>query len=531
MKAALNRIPEPFFVFSIFFVFYLLNLTENFSGPHDSMSYLNEIRQGKGLFQPHHLLYHFTTYHLLHFLQIFFSNVQPYYLVAIIDCVWGCLSLAIAYQFFRNRFLFSRAEAFCATSVIAFSFGMWFYSTNVEVYMPPLFFLLCGLYITTKEFLTKRDVVLLAIVHSLAILFHQSNVLFTPIVLWKLWQSRKAVNLGRSILQYALIGILLVAGSYVIAGWWIEGHNDLQSFNTWIRGYTTNTRYWFPFNASTAVKAVIGFGHAIIGGHFIFKVGLLSDYLNKLFFYHSLSDEPYVVRNLSDAGSTALLLLTIILFFLLMVLLIRVIVHFRGLLARHRTVLIPLLLFFLIYSLFFFFWMPEILEFWIPQTAVFWMLLLGLTKSIQRVSFLKRRYTVFLAIAVLLFIINFFGSIYWLKDLKNDIVYAKIKKIKAVATEKDVILLRDGWLVKDFLEYFTKSIVREIPTDQKRLALLNGEVNNCLRNGGQLYLFTEGASIHASKNNRYIDSLLNAYPSKSRVFQEELTMVKIISTQ
>ena len=43
-------------VFFIFLLIYLFTLTSNFTGPHDSMAYLNMLNTGHGLWHPQTLL-------------------------------------------------------------------------------------------------------------------------------------------------------------------------------------------------------------------------------------------------------------------------------------------------------------------------------------------------------------------------------------------------------------------------------------------------------------------------------------------
>src|ERR1700761_4818069 len=125
MKSLFKQVPDPIYVFLIFFLFYILNLTSNFSGPHDSMDYLNSLVRGRDLFPPHHLLYHIVTYGIFHFLSFLLPHVKDYFLVEVSDAFWGCLALATIYRIFLNRIGMVRREAFLSTCVVAFSFGIW----------------------------------------------------------------------------------------------------------------------------------------------------------------------------------------------------------------------------------------------------------------------------------------------------------------------------------------------------------------------------------------------------------------------
>src|SRR5882724_6252937 len=121
-------IPERLFVYIGFLVFFLFTLASNFSGPHDSIGYLNGIVKGSPLFHQHHLLYHFTAHYWLVFTQFLFPGVKDYYLVELFTALWGSGSMVIIYSFFRYRFNFTAILSLLSTTVIAFSYGIWFYS-------------------------------------------------------------------------------------------------------------------------------------------------------------------------------------------------------------------------------------------------------------------------------------------------------------------------------------------------------------------------------------------------------------------
>ena len=100
----ISGIPEHFFIFLLFFIFFLASLASNFSGPHDSIGYLNGIVQGNALFHQHHLLYHFITHYWLVGAKAILPGISDYYLVEAFTALWGSGSLTIAHCFFRNRF-------------------------------------------------------------------------------------------------------------------------------------------------------------------------------------------------------------------------------------------------------------------------------------------------------------------------------------------------------------------------------------------------------------------------------------------
>jgi hypothetical protein len=269
--------------------------------------------------------------------------------------------------------------------------------------------------------------------------------------------------------------------------------------------------------------------------------------MNRVFYYHNLDDEAFLVRNLSQGMAKMLLILTLLVCGVMLVCLVRILRHWKTLYRRHKRVMMPLLLFLAAYSVFFYFWMPDNLEFWIPQTVVIWIFLLGMSRlagvktaaamgaggkatamGASAGGGMARGY---LGIALLLFIINYWGSIYWMKDINNDIVYVKTKKLKENAGAGDVILLQDPWLISYFLEHYTKSAILEVPVESAEIVQVNRKVDSCLGAGGKVYLFTEGATVHSKDNKGYVDSLMSAHSGRVSDLGNALTPVKVIVNQ
>jgi hypothetical protein len=517
---------EQLLIFVGAYVFFLCTLAANFSAPHDSIAYLNGIAGGYGLFHQHHLIYHWTTHYWLVFAREVFPHVKDYYLVEAYTALWGSGSLVMVYSFFRNRFGLPVLPAVMGITVVAFSYGFWFYSVNIEVYAPPIFLLLVALYLLTKKDFSVHDVWKVALLHALAILFHQINILFAVVVLYKLWQQRKVIKAWNGLLQYAAIGLVLVGGAYFIVGWIVEGENSMAKWINWMQGYAHSDTYWRSLSAKTPVHVATGFSHALVGGHYIFQVPVISRYMNAAAADHSLGDEIYLGRHISETTAVVLSILSVVLAVMLLLLLIRFIRRYKSIQNRYGHIVGPLLLAGVVYSIFFCFWEPEILEFWIFQTILLWLLLLG-TLPVTGFPF-RIKHTVGIGIvSLLLFVINFFGSVRWLLDMRNDWYYTLIEPVKDKATAKDIMLLQDGWILKDFATYFTKAQVLWV-VDKKKPAL-DSAVTNCLSSGGKVFIYPEHRNIPMVSDTKYIDSLVTAHKEQETVLSKEKPAVIVIA--
>ncbi|PWT97814.1 MAG: hypothetical protein C5B52_13290 [Bacteroidetes bacterium] len=511
-------------IYLVFFIFFLFHLTSNFSASHDSIDYLYEFESGINLIQPHHLFYHFTTFGLFRFLQWIFPHIKSYYLIETVTAAWASGVLLVVYQILKNRFQISSLNSLLTCCMICFSFGFWYYSTNIEVYMPPLFFTLLTLNEVAKKNFNLKKAILF---HAMAILFHQVNVLMAPIILWRIWKERNNSSAIKSLLAYAIIGGGSVLIIYIILGSISIGQFNIPEWIKWAEGYTRSSKYWFPAKLSTLFNAFVGFSHALIGGQFVFQVPFIRDFLENKFFYHNLTDETYLVRNLSEKYALALLLLTMVLLVVIVVITILILKKSKTIWRSEKITLAPFLLFLVIYSIFFFFWMPENLEFWIPQSVVIWILIGGLSKYWSKSP--RSKY-VLSFIALSLFVINYWGSVKWLLNIENDIFYAKTKTVCNQADPADILLLEDNWITDGYLKRCTHAKLYIEPTSNDSLErkTLDDAIQNCLSTNHKIYIFQEKTFMHGVKDATYVDSLINSFPSRTKDLGEPLTPIKVI---
>jgi hypothetical protein len=473
-------------VWAISYLFFLFTLANNFSASHDSINYLNHIVEGQHLFHQHHLLYHFLANKWLHLLQPLFPSVPEHYIVESFTAIWGSGALAVCYLFFRNRFSLLPSLSVLGTMLIAFSYGTWFYSINIEVYTPPLFFLLWSLYIITRKEPRGNDIWRIALLHSLAILFHQVNVLFGFVVLQWIYANRKQVPPFPAFLKYFITGGIIVGVTYFVIGWYVEGNNSADSFISWILGYSVGHGYWQPLSLHTPMQVVTGFSRAFIGAHFIFQVPVVDTFLQSSFRAHSLRDEIFLSERIPASVAWLLLALAVVFGALVISLVIRFIGRVRSM-KIHFHILNPIFICVLVYSLFFIFWMPEILEFWILQMVLVWMLLIGMLPVIRFPFRLSAR-TGTIVMVVMLFAINYFGSIRWLQRLDNDWFYVEIKKMPAL-TRGDVVIVENQWILKDYVRYYSPATV--IATDEPDFTLeeTRKKINDAKAAGHHIYLY------------------------------------------
>lgn len=516
----MKKIPESLWVYAGALLFFLLTLAENFSGPHDSIHYLNCIIDGYPLGNQHHLIYKYVVYGWLHLVSNLFPSLKDYVIVESFTAIWGAGSATVIYLFFRNRFHLGILPSLLSLGTVLFSYGIWFYSTNIEVYAPPLCLILYCLYRLTDRQITARTWWLIIALHVLSILFHQVNILFTPVILFALWRHRNNLSLKAWTLRYALAGILLVGGAYFIMGWFVEGQNSFPKWKRWVEGYTAENTYWKPLSTQTPVQVAYGYGHAFIGGHYIFSFPPVREHLNKSLASHSIGDELFIARNISSDMAGFLVGLTCLLGIVMLLLLIRFVLRWRSLRQRFGLLIDFLVLTWIIYTGFFLFWIPEILEFWLLQTVLFWLLVLGSFLAGPSLSKPVRIGTAFF-LAACLFTINFWGSMKWMQDVKNDWYFDKVNTIQQFAGEKDLVVIRDGWILVDFMKYFSKVPYIDIQQADSARKQVDERINSVQDKGGKIFLLPETNSKYLSTSGAYMDSLQQAFKGRLKLVHQK----------
>jgi hypothetical protein len=88
-------------------------------------------------------------------------------------------------------------------------------------------------------------------------------------------------------------------------------------------------------------------------------------------------------------------------------------------------------------------------------------------------------------------------------------------------------LLQDAWQLKDFLTYFTKAKALEAPAADSLRPVVDKAVNDCLGNGGKLYIYTE-ATHYQQQGTAYIDSLLKVYEPRKKVFPDSSAIILVV---
>ncbi len=497
MRTVRGTISRVVWVEAIGVVLVLLGLyggtiSANLSIAHDSIHYINTIDDGRNLYHPHHLLYApVARLWVLACRELGFQSVDSAALVSMLNVVFGALTCGVVFVFCRARLNLERFRAVVGTGLAACSFGMWYYSVCVEVYVIPAFWLLVTLLIMTRARLGMGSCVAMGVTCGLAALFHQTHVLFgLPGVVGLATVSEKPARwrllaIGAFIATGMIVTCVpyaIVLRTFVVAESWPQAWR-------WLTEYAQGSQ-WGTLETATIPKAVIGFGRSLVGGHFLFASPFLASVVDRFLGEHHLMDERFLIRHMPvwqawgflATGLTACVL--------------TILAVERGLLGcfcwpqdaagradasvrsptclpatssresmaptcatqphggiSPRRFLAILVSWFVVYALFFAWWEPENLEFWIAPSLAFWMSVLTILRRT------RHGWHMLGGAMVLLLATNLFGSILHLRSRDNDYYYHRTQPLVEAARAGDAIIVARRWIWGDYLQRYAPAEV------------------------------------------------------------------------
>jgi hypothetical protein len=131
---------------------------------------------------PHHLAYHVLSKVFYGLWQLWGWPEGSLLPLQILSVSLSCLGLVVFYRITSR--LTKSSVALVVTALLALSHRYWLFSVDVEVYMLSLSFLILTMYYTLRlqESVSLRAGVVVGLILGGAILAHQTNVLFLPVV-------------------------------------------------------------------------------------------------------------------------------------------------------------------------------------------------------------------------------------------------------------------------------------------------------------------------------------------------------------
>lgn len=442
-------------VFAGFSVLYLLTLSNNLGVTHDSVSYAGQILGGEYLFHPNHLLYQPV---LALFVRAagFIGLAPDITTISIAGAISGAAVLGLSFQVLRAVYGVRVTLALPAILAAGGSYGIWYYSVGIEIYIFPLLCLTACFYVLAAKPKTARWIITASILHSAALLFHQLSIFFALVPILALLTAKDLSRAAgwRLLAVYVGTGTVLVLGTYLAVAQALGHTSSFAQLSNWFLGYGTETVYWSPAGPVALLLAAVGWGRAVIGGHFAFGSPTLQPILEGLFPSNSLEDEAFLVRDLPGwliDGLIGVSVLCGILIFGLLVIAVRNILKSEAWSGSNAPV--SLLFVWLVpFVLFFIFWNAQNADFWITQTLLLWLILAVL---LDRGGSGRLGPGLYAGLAAGLLLVNGIGTVLPATNPANDFYSVRVKQLTKDAVPNSLIVMADRWPEGSYITFLT----------------------------------------------------------------------------
>jgi hypothetical protein len=446
---------------------YLVTLAANHSEAEDGLRYAVEVRGGTAaaLSNSAHLAYNWLSWAVYNAARGLGYTGEPLLTMQVLNALLGGLGLGLLWMLLR-RTTPGRTAALCACGLLGCSFGYWFYSAEAEVYLLAAVSLIAALTMAVRatESPSIRRFALLGVVNGVAVLCHNTNVLFAAVAVTALFLVRNEVPrpaLVRCGVAYAGSAAAVVLPAYALAVW--AQDLPLDQVGSWLKGLSATTQggQWGVLGPDNVPKAFAGAGRALIGGHFasaLVPQGAASDLLPAKL----LREEYFMMRGWSKLSAGALLLPV-------GAVIAGVLLGVRGWAARPsldrgtRVVALLCAAWLCAYVPFFVWWEPANVEFWIaPWIPASILLTVGIVAAAG-----ERSRAVVAVLVGSLFALNLLGSLLPLHRDSDDYWRARLSWYRDNAGGGDLIVA-SGYIWANYLANYTSGRVLDVEEPMDR---------------------------------------------------------------
>ena len=476
---------------------------------HDGIWYINDIDRARDLFHPHHLLYGWGCRTWLDLCRDLGLGADSATLVRVLNVAFSAATLGLCWVFLRRRAGSRRLLAVWTCAMLGLSYAFWFYSVCVEVYAIPAFFTLVAFYLLCAPTLTSLAVVLAAVAHAMATLGHQTNGLFGICALCAIvmqaqpWRRRVGWACA-----YGVVYALVTGIPYVLVMTVAYESRSVADGLRWMTSYT-HLGLWGRLSWVTPFAAVAGFGRAVFGGHFMFAIpGAargLARVADKGFLHHQ-----FLTRSLPVPAAWLLVGVMAAAIVATAAAVVAGLLEARRQQARPARWQVLALAWLVPYACFFGWWDPKNPQFWVQPLIPFWLLVGHCIPALVRGSRSLAGKLAY-ALPLLLFVVNFAGSIVFLRNPAND-YYLHYVAVCARPTAADVVIAIGGanrWA--EYFERYTPARIERLGNlgkiQDKRLPVryLQRVIGQTIRSGGRVFFSPNTLHIAAEAKRHHPD--------------------------
>ena len=203
----------------------------------------------------------------VHFLALsVFPALRGITLLQALNSVFGALSVVMVY-WLAAELLADIFDAVLLAGMFAFSATWWKFATDSNAYIPSVLLLLVAAWLLLPG--RRARPVLVALVHTCAMLFHQLAVMFFVAAAVGIYMQSRGHRrtAARNVAVYLLAAFVFSSAAYYTCFHIATGHSDIAGYLRWITWHTPDASSSFAV-ARNAWFTVRGTARLAVGGRF-----------------------------------------------------------------------------------------------------------------------------------------------------------------------------------------------------------------------------------------------------------------------
>lgn len=226
---------------------------------------LSERYLSTSFFHPHHLLFNSLAWLFVRgSAPLLGDNVSPFLPLQIMNALFGSLCALLMYLLCCRRFS-NRLTALFLAGSFAISNSIWLFSTEVEVMLPALFFLLLSIYVLTLPSPHAATVVFAAVLAALSVLMHQiTGFGCVALVFYLTLLGRRGVIQRNAPLVFTLVLILIVGCTYVTVTLVVLSDFSVPVLVDWMTEVSDRSAFGKTSRAELALSGTRGLVNAFL---------------------------------------------------------------------------------------------------------------------------------------------------------------------------------------------------------------------------------------------------------------------------
>ncbi|MFH1378883.1 MAG: hypothetical protein ABII23_01275 [bacterium] len=422
----------------------------------------------KYLFHGNHLIYGYIGYVFYSIIKFLNMPLRAIHSLQIMNCLMGALSAVLffklAHAILKDVFL-----ALVYTGCLIFSYVFWLWHIEVQVYPLGFLFLLAAAYILFIN-QHRNKYILIGLLHALACLGHIVHIIWIPVVLYVIRDTKSknnAFTYKTDMVKYGMSLIIPLFILYSAVTFFIIKPASLKAFIYFITGSAALTGEFKWIGDLPTIQRlgtwIVAAGRSLIG----------ENLLNSFCAPATQIPYPRGGNILQILTSSCLLILAGYGFY-----------HIKLVYRKNKTILVACVIWICIYAVFFSSWQPGMITYHQSDLIPIWLFFILIIDIIPAQGI---RRAISLLIGIGMFLNTFITTIRPLTKRENNPLLLKMDFIKNNSHENDIIIIEGAWDIV-YVPYFAQ---RKYVNINKYKSRIHAIINDYYRKGSNIYVYNQ----------------------------------------